>query len=141
MGYSLDYHDQVRFGMVDPPTPEEEAEHWAESVGKRDGANFGVSEEGRAALSGEPWERKAYLYGYQESFLWRKRYDDEITEEEWHYYDPFRPEAWNYGLEMMRRPEYAVWRQPCTCRAYGPDCDSCQAGEQEAIARAERGGV
>ncbi|MDP9478585.1 MAG: hypothetical protein M3R38_23375 [Actinomycetota bacterium] len=105
-----DYQDEIRFGTIDPHTPEEEAEAWAENVGRRDGENFGVSEEGRAALNGEPWERKAYLYGYQESFVFRKRYDDEITEEAWHYYDPFRPDAWNYGLEMMRRPEPWVGR-------------------------------
>ncbi len=110
MGYHLDYQDQVRFGMIDEPTPEEIAELWAENAGKRDGENFGVSEEGRAALNGEPWERAAYLYGYHESFVFRKRYDGEITEEAWHYFDPCRPDGWNYGLEMLRRPEPWVGR-------------------------------
>ncbi len=99
----MDYQDQVRFGMIDPPTPEEMAEEWAENVGRRDG-EYSVSEEGHAALSGEPWERAAYLYGYHEAFMFRARMDGRITEDEWYYYDPFRPDAWNYGLEMMRRP-------------------------------------
>ena len=105
MAYYLDLNDQIRFGMVDPETPEEMAERLAEETGMLDADNFGVSPEGLAALNGEPWERSAYLYGYHERFVFRKRMDGEITEDDWYYYDPFRPEAWNYGLIGWKRTQ------------------------------------
>lgn len=76
-----------------PPTPEEEEEAWARAVGYRDGREGCIEEEGKAALSGEGFVRRAYIRNYHEGFLDRKIDEGDITRDEWDFYDPY-PGRW-----------------------------------------------
>lgn len=85
---------------IDPFTPEEEAEAWAETVGRVDGFAGGVGEEGRAALAGEWYERRAYIREYHEGFMARKLEAGEITEDEYLFFDPY-PGRWGAYWEVL----------------------------------------
>lgn len=100
----MDYHDQIRFGAIEPFTPEEEKEEFARKAGQHYGMGLeGCEGEITSYLESEDYVRRAFLYSYHYAFVDRKFQDGEITEESYDYYDPFWPKSWNYGLEWTEK--------------------------------------